>query len=263
MPATRHRMLATAALATAATVLATTPALARPSGPAGPAVLRAPLLRPEGGAAHQGRPHGDRANGTSANWAGYAATGTTFTSVSASWVQPQVHCTTEDTYSSFWVGLDGDGSRSVEQNGSSADCSGGKPQYYAWFEMYPAFPVVYTDHVEPGDRFTASVTAAAGGKFTLTISDETQHWSHTQHKTLSSAKLASAEVIVEAPSTLSGPLPLADFGTVGFTDARANGKPIGGFGPENITMADHDHTVLATTSPLGDDSAFEVTWNHS
>ncbi|MFF3071175.1 G1 family glutamic endopeptidase [Kitasatospora sp. NPDC057936] len=261
MPATRHRMLATAALAAAATLLATTPALARPAGPAAPALLRAPLLRPDGDA-HQGGPHDGRADGTSANWAGYAATGAKFTSVSASWVQPEAHCTTEDTYSSFWVGLDGDGSRSVEQNGSSADCVGGKPQYYAWFEMYPAYPVMYKDKVEPGDHFAASVTATATGRFTLTITDETQHWSHVQHKTLASAKLASAEVIAEAPSTLSGPLPLTDFGTVAFTGAKANGKPIGDFGPENITMADHDHTVLATTSPLSGGSAFEVTWNH-
>ncbi|MEE1782266.1 G1 family endopeptidase [Streptomyces sp. SP17BM10] len=262
MPAARHRTFATAALAAAATLLTTTPALAQPAGPAAPALLRAPLLRPDGDA-HQSGPHDGRANGTSVNWAGYAATGTTFTSVSASWTQPEAKCTSEDTYSSFWVGLDGDGSRSVEQNGSSADCVGGRPQYYAWFEMYPAFPVVYKDKVEAGDRFTASVTATTAGKFTLTISDETQHWSHVQHKSLSGAKPASAEVIAEAPSTQRGPLPLTDFGTAAFTDATVNGRPIGEFGPENITMADRDGTVLASTSPLTAGKDFGVTWHHA
>lgn len=262
MPAARHRTFATAALAAAATLLATTPALAQPAGPAAPALRRAPLLRPDADA-HPTGPYDGHANGTSANWAGYAATGTTFTSVSASWTQPEAHCTAEDTYSSFWVGLDGDGSRSVEQNGSSADCVGGTPQYYAWFEMYPAFPVMYRDPVAPGDHFTASVTATTTGRFTLTITDETRHWSHVQHKTLSGAKLASAEVIAEAPSTQSGPLPLTDFATVGFTGAMANGKPIGEFGPENITMAGRDGTVLASTSPLADGNAFSVTWHHS
>src|SRR5438105_2174985 len=66
---------------------------------------------------------------TSGNWSGYAATGGGFTSVSASWVQPAVSCTSKTTYSSFWVGIDGDGSNSVEQTGSEADCSGGRAVY--------------------------------------------------------------------------------------------------------------------------------------
>src|SRR6188472_3762174 len=79
-------------------------------------------------------------NSTSTNWSGYAATGRTFTSVSASWTQPTAICTGA-SYSSFWVGLDGDGSSTVEQTGSSADCSSaGVPSYYAWYEMYPKFP---------------------------------------------------------------------------------------------------------------------------
>src|SRR6476619_5079825 len=51
----------------------------------------------------------DSASGTrSADWAGWDVTGDTYTSVSASWVQPTVTCTTDDTgYSAFWVGLDG------------------------------------------------------------------------------------------------------------------------------------------------------------
>ncbi|MER5639993.1 G1 family glutamic endopeptidase [Kitasatospora sp. NPDC002227] len=253
MPAVRHRTLVIAAFAAAATLATTTPALAQHTAPA---VLHAPMLRP------QGAPHG-RVNGDSANWAGYAATGAKFTSVSASWIQPEAHCTDQDTYSAFWVGLDGDGSESVEQTGSSADCSGGLPQYYAWYEMYPAYPVGYTDTVEAGDHFTAGVTATTGGGFTLTISDETQGWSHTEHKTLRGAALASAEVIAEAPSTAFGPLPLTDFGTAAFTDATANGRPIGDFAPENITMAEHDGTVLATTSPLTGGSAFGVAWQHS
>ena len=47
---------------------------------------------------------------TSTNWAGYAAAGQPgqFTSVSSSWTQPTVTCSNQQTFSSFWVGLDGD-----------------------------------------------------------------------------------------------------------------------------------------------------------
>ncbi len=44
----------------------------------------------------------------STNWSGYAVTGSSFTQAKASWTVPTVNCsTTPNTYSSFWVGLDG------------------------------------------------------------------------------------------------------------------------------------------------------------
>ena len=48
--------------------------------------------------------------GTSDNWAGYAAVGPAFTSVSGSWVQPAAQCfrrPTSTTSAAFWVGLGG------------------------------------------------------------------------------------------------------------------------------------------------------------
>src|SRR5438034_9847787 len=47
--------------------------------------------------------------GTSTNWSGYAASGApgSFTSASASWTQPAGTWTSQNTASSYWVGLDG------------------------------------------------------------------------------------------------------------------------------------------------------------
>src|SRR5438034_4780290 len=93
---------------------------------------------------------------TSSNWSGYSAVNGRYTTVSASWKQPTASCTSQTTYSSFWVGLDGDGSNTVEQTGTSADCSGGSPRYYAWYEMYPKYPVNLALAVRPGDSLTVS-----------------------------------------------------------------------------------------------------------
>src|ERR1700721_1083408 len=86
------------------------------------------LIRPAG---HGTRPlvaHGGPANATtSTNWSGYAAASGT--------------CSGSAKYSSFWVGLDGYNSSTVEQTGSEVDCSGSTPEYYSWYEMYPAYPV--------------------------------------------------------------------------------------------------------------------------
>ncbi len=198
---------------------------------------------------------------TSGNWAGYAVTGAKFTSVSASWTQPSVKATSQDAYSSFWVGLDGDGSNSVEQLGTEVDYINGRAEYYAWYEMYPAYPVNFSDTVSPGDHFTASVTEATGGKFTLKISDTTRGWSHTINKTYSAAKLASAEIIAEAPSDSNGTLPLANFGSVNFTGATANGKAIGSQNADPITQASGSTTKDAV-SGLSGGTAFTCTWKH-
>jgi hypothetical protein len=200
---------------------------------------------------------------SSSNWAGWDNTGSTYTSVSASWVQPAVTCAKRQTaYSSFWVGLDGDGSNSVEQTGSEADCNHGTPTYYSWYEFYPAYPVNYSNTVRPGDQFSASVTYS-GGTYTLVLTDSTQNWSHTTTGTAPSGLNASAEVIAEAPSSSRGVLPLADFGTVSFANAKVNGAALGTVPtPQKIDMVGSTYTKAATSN-LTNNTNFSVTWQHS
>src|SRR5690348_5467375 len=171
----------------------------------------------------------------SQNWSGYAAHARSYKKISASWVQPTAHCTASRTFSSFWVGLDGYNSNTVEQTGSEADCSSGHAKYSGWYEMYPAFPVNFSNPVHPGDHFTGSVTFTGSGHYTLVLKDTTKGWSHTIKKTLASATNASAEVIAEAPSSSSGILPLTNFGTVHFSNALVDGTAIGSAGGVKIT----------------------------
>jgi hypothetical protein len=199
---------------------------------------------------------------TSSNWSGYAVTGNRFTSVSSSWTQPSASCNGTTAYSSFWVGLDGDTSSTVEQTGTDADCSGSTPQYYAWYEMYPKYPVNLSNPVQPGDAMSASVTTDGRGNFTLSISDSTEHWNFQTTAKLHSASLASAEVIAEAPSSRSGVLPLANFGTVNFSGATANGVALGSLpNLDPITMVSGS-TVKAQPSKISGGS-FSVAWKHS
>ncbi len=199
---------------------------------------------------------------TSSNWSGYAAVNGHYTSVSASWKQPTASCTSATTYSSFWAGLDGDGSNTVEQTGTSADCSGGVPKYYAWYEMYPKFPTNLSIAIRPGDSISASVTTDGSGHFTLTIKNNTTGASFTTNQHLSHAKLASAEAIAEAPSGSGGVLPLTNFGTVSFSSVMVNGQAIGTFNPDRIDMVSGS-TTKATTSSLNGGTSFSVTWQHS
>jgi hypothetical protein len=201
---------------------------------------------------------------SSLNWAGYDDIGGSYTSVSANWVQPAVTCSSrKSSYSSFWVGLDGDGSNSVEQTGTEADCSHGRAVYSSWYEFYPAYPVNYSDTVAPGDSFSASVTYTGGSGYRLVLTNNTRGWSHTTNGTAPGALNASAEVIAEAPSSGSV-LPLANFGSMTFTGATVNGSALGSVPTtQPLTMVTSGGTVKCSVSALSADTSFTATWHHA
>jgi hypothetical protein len=235
---------------------------------AGAALLAAAALvaaQPATAAVRHGAvaPNHKISHSTSTNWSGYAVTGGTYRSVTASWVQPAVSCSST-AYSSFWVGIDGDTSNTVEQTGTDSDCNGSTPTYSAWYEMYPKFPAYYSDPISAGDHFSATVTTNGSGSFSLTLSDTTRGWSHTTTAQLKKARLASAEVIAEAPSGSGGVLPLADFGTVSFSGAQVNGSTLTSSTPgiDPITMVTSSGAVKAQPSSISNGS-FSVTWKHS
>jgi len=222
------------------------------------------MARPAGAsasAAAQGR--GARTTAESTNWSGYAATGGNgaFSSVTASWKEPTATCSGGSAkYASFWVGLDGFASSSVEQTGTDSDCSGRTPQYYGWYEMYPAYPVNFTNPVSPGDSFTASVTFSGTETYTLVLKDVTKGWTQTITKNQSGLARSSAEVITEAPSSQSGVLPLANFGTVSYSASTANGTSLASQNPTEIIMIDSSNRDKDSTSAIGSGGAFSNTW---
>ena len=128
--------------------------------------------------------------------------------------------------------------------------------------MYPKYPKTYPNPVAPGDRLSSSVTTDGRGSFTLTLTDSTRGWTQTTTARLKSARLASAEIIAEAPSSSGGVLPLADFGSVAFDSATVNGLLLTGSTPgiDPITMASGS-TVKAQPSGLSNGS-FSVAWRH-
>jgi hypothetical protein len=262
----RRWLIPLAALAVALVpALAATPASA--STPSG----KAPAIQPGGTAVHVVKPgtgapsaHSGLRNETSStNWSGYAASGSTYTSVSASWVQPAGNCAgSSASYSSFWVGLDGYSSSSVEQDGTETDCVDGQPQYYGWYETYPSPSESFGQTVEAGDTITASVVYQGSNVFQLNLADKTQGWTATTTQTVSGAARSSAEVIIEAPSSGStgDVLPLADFGTVHLSSSLVDGSPIGSLSPVQIYMINSAGQAIDSVSALSGKENFSATW---
>jgi hypothetical protein len=234
------------------------------------------------------------ATSVSSNWSGYAVTGTTFRSVSGTWVEPTASCTSSTattTASAFWVGLGGDSSASnaLEQTGTEADClADGTVRYSSWYELVPAASVRVRLAVRAGDRITASVRAS-GRRVTVELRNRTTGTSFTKTLNMAAPDSSSAEWIAEAPAT-STPggetiLPLTDFGTVRFTNAtatassgrvgtvadpawtasrivlRASNRAGGGRGPFGPFAADAASSAEAIpTKLLAGGTAFAVTW---
>ncbi len=226
------------------------------------------MLLPVTGAAAKAR-HNDPKHkvgrGTSTNWSGYAVPGTNATHVIGSWIQPAATCARkESSWSSPWVGIDGDNSNTVEQIGTDTDCSRGVPFFYAWYEMYPKSLVqITTVRVQPGDAFTAEVTYTGGSSYLLTLQNTTTGQAFSTTQSASSAARSSVEWIMEGPSNGT----LTNFGSVGFTGSSAtiSGQTgtLGSFGgaADPITMVGKRGVTRAVPGPVSGD-AFSVTWQH-
>jgi hypothetical protein len=220
---------------------------------------------PVAGAAPASRaPRHTIGRGTSSNWSGYAVDGSNATTVTGTWIQPTAKCAPrENSWSSPWVGIDGDTDNTVEQTGTDSDCVNGKPYYYAWYEMYPKSAVIVPLAVNPGDTITGTVSYG-GSSFTLSLEDTTTgapQFSVTQPS--KKPARSSVEWIVEGPSNGL----LSDFGTVAFSGASAtiNGHSaasLGALGAYPITM-ETGGAVRAAPSAISGRSAFTDTWQHS
>jgi Peptidase A4 family len=209
---------------------------------------------------------------SSLNWSGYAVAGSkgSVQDVSGSWVVPSVTCDSGTEYSSFWVGIDGFNSNTVEQIGTDADCHSGAPAYYAWFELYPhPMFTINTLPVNAGDVMSANVHYDPRSRqFTVTITNQTANKSFSTSARVNNAQRSSAEWIAEAPWSAGGVLPLADFGTVSYSGDMATVNDttgvIGAFGTANvysITMVDNGGNAKAVPSTLtSGNSSFSVQW---
>lgn len=197
---------------------------------------------------------------TSTNWAGYAVTrsGVAFDRVAGRWTVPAVSCAAgAATDSANWIGIGGldESSTGLEQLGTESDCtSRGRATYSAWFEVLPAASSTARMKVRAGDRMAASVTIS-GRRVRLRLTDLTRGTSEQRTVRASVVDRSSAEWIVEAPSLCAGSdvtssacrqTEIADFGTTGFSGARATTA-----GGHSGGIADAAWSALAITLRSG------------
>ena len=202
---------------------------------------------------------------TSHNWAGYAATGGSFTEVSGTWIVPHPSATSSAGVGATWVGIGGVTSRDLIQAGTRDVTSGGQRQFQTWIEMLPAASQQIPVAVAPGDSVTVSIheQGAGSGIWEISLTNNTSQESYQATVNYQSSE-SSAEWIEEAPVGRRGILPLDNFGSVVFSDATAleNGDAINlaQSDARPITLLNSRNQVLAVASAITSDGAgFTVT----
>jgi len=203
-----------------------------------------------------------RVSDTSSNWSGYVATGGTFTSVTGTWIVPQVGATTTGA-DATWVGIGGVSGTDLIQAGTQATVAGGSVSYEAWIEMLPDSSRTVSLSVAPGDSVTVTITEQSTGNWLIVMVNNTTTSSYQRTVRYNSSR-SSAEWIQEAPSSSRGVIPLDDFGVVRFTagsavrDAKSFG--LSALGASAVAMINRAGQAIAQPSVLGaDGSSFVVT----
>jgi uncharacterized repeat protein (TIGR02543 family) len=220
--------------------------------------------------------------GYSSNWAGYIDTTGSFSGVSGQWVVPTVSCSTSGSQDAVqWVGIDGYGSSTVEQDGTVTACNGTTPTYGAWYEMFGDASVNDGEMVElssssypvsPGDVMSAAVQYA-DGNWRLSVDDVTQGWTFSINYASPTPPPAqdSAEWIVETPDVCTSGCALAslpDFGTTTFTNASVTDNGTTGSITSTVNVASEAFgsggDVLMSPGALNaEGTSFTVTWQAS
>jgi hypothetical protein len=200
----------------------------------------------------------------SRNWAGYTATGGTFTAVSGTWTVPTVSAGRTAAADATWVGIGGVSASDLIQAGTDATVQSGRVIYTAWVELLPQASQPVPLVVRAGDTVSVAITQQSRDTWQILIRDTTTGQSYQKRVTYASSR-SSAEWIEEAPAvgrrTL---LRLDNFGTITFTNATTveDGQQhsIAQAGGQAITMSSRAGLPAAQPSALGDDGAsFSVT----
>ena len=194
----------------------------------------------------------------SGNWAGYAKTGSGYTSASVTWTVPTVSSSSGDTYGSDWVGIDGDGNQNLIQTGTEEDYVGGQAQYGAWWEILPAAETPIPNMtISAGDSMTGTVAKDSGSSWKITLTDNTtgQSFNTTQNY---SGPGQSVEYIEESPEVGGGIATPANLSEATFSGATVNGSSPGLSSSDAIDLVQSGKTYYVPSAPNGSGDGFTV-----
>jgi hypothetical protein len=209
----------------------------------------------------------------SLNWSGYAVrrVSAPINAVSGSFTVPPAGLVPPG-FAATWAGIGGYDSSDLIQAGVAEDSLPGNPllgpQYYPWYELLPKSEMQLAGcsgdrncGISPGDRVRVRIKRTGARTWSITMVD-TGKWTWTNTVTYTSSR-SSAEWILEAPSLLVTPTPLAPVGTVRFGvpatyTAGTKRHTIAAGDPAQINLGIGPLTLASPSALAGDHSSFNA-----
>lgn len=203
-----------------------------------------------------------------ANYAGYTASGSTFSKAHATYVVPKVTCQADYATVDMWVGLEASNNSNIEQAGVAVICSGGphpSPTYSVFTEMWPLSPQYSTTMaVSPGDTMTSKVSYSSSTGFVLKVTnDTTDQYAERTARCPSGLSCDRGQVdwMAERAQVNSSTFyPLAEFQAIPFeSDTAATGTTNYGISHYHYVAKDMDTLQfkrLVTVSGLSDNGEY-------
>ena len=206
----------------------------------------------------------------STNWAGYSDVSNhlgAYKSIPGDWTVPAI-TGSEQSSAAQWIGLGGVETKALLQVGTVETIQNGQPVAELFWEKLPKAAIPIVD-VPVGSQIEAKIFPASNGTWQLQIAWQNGSQSGTKNITVHvNAKYAarmetSAEWISEDPTGQGNQLyPLANMGTVKYTNVTVNGQPVNGVGAtqvQRLAMVDANGNEVVTASNLtGNGTSFET-----
>ncbi|SPF53194.1 Peptidase A4 family [Candidatus Desulfosporosinus infrequens] len=223
--------------------------------------LLVPKVQQTQGASTTSIPPADTAE--SENWAGYIdspSSSSGYTSVSGSWIVPNISARQQNAAAAQWIGLGGSSSPDLLQMGTSEQLKNGQIVTEVFWEKLPA-PAQTVMTVPIGSTINATISPSANSSLTWNLTFTVNGQTQTIHPVTLDSSYAqgigtSAEWISEEPSTQNDQLvPLAYMGTVSYQAALVNDQALSSEGNQvqPIALVSSHGNILIAPSALGTD----------
>ncbi|KIH88803.1 aspergillopepsin [Sporothrix brasiliensis 5110] len=207
--------------------------------------------------------HGTNAMTYSANWAGAVLDGVDFQLVTGTFAVPTPRLPKDadantEYAASAWVGIDGSSCQdTILQVGLDFSIQGTRVSYDGWYEWYPDYSYNFVNFaIRAGDivRLTAASSSTTSGRVLVENLTTGQSVAHTFSGESSPLCQANAEWIVEDFMTGNSLKPMANFGTVTFTNCsvtQTSGTQLGVTGSTIINMQQNGNVMTNCSTSYG------------
>ena len=186
------------------------------------------------------------------NWSGYVLPKDQISSISGSFIVPEISSSDSPVNSanSTWLGIGGTKSSDLIQTGVQSMNINGTIENSAFYEILPASTVYIPNFsVNGGDEITSSISLISQNNWQIELDNITSGQTFKKDISYISSQ-SSAEWIEEDPSSLNNELPFDDFRNTTFSNLVVNGQKLNVQKSEVYNLMDKKNNKIVNVSKI-------------